>query len=411
MSTTKTLPPELLERVLFWALATNPRAQYLNLLLTNRAVNQTTRYVANKSAFDHVEHRYGSLAASLFTYMPDQNLLRWLRQITTVAEGVEKILEAARPRLERLQQSGQQNLAVATTTPTSDLSNVLPTLKLGLYIMEAIQFHSDPTPDKMRQLLADLPPYAVLTMRMASILVAALFGNFMYTEIHALCPGRAREIGLVGNDSLMIRGIELELLANGCQAIVDLITPKLPMPEARYYRSEDGTYLTQNEWQTSLAGRTWVEMRHVIWNEMMSEDHEVRRGIRKMTPEMIRERSDYHLPNPHIDIARKDEYDTTVENMSTENSKRETAKKQSIKTLVRGLHLAHTYGWMGPGRFQAKLKTVVMSRRITERFGEALPLYSARAEDISELQVLIATEVGEKTEFEVLQEMKAVIET
>ena len=222
----RSLPAELLQKALLWTLIIDPGAE-LSLLLSNHYLNNSIKPVVKKSAEEYAKVHHGEVAVAVFSAAPSQNPLHeWLPQLARVTGWIDSVLNHSRTKVDQYQQATeQQRLATALTTPDLDIDSCMSTVKLGLYLLEAIHFHRQSSPINVRKALKSLSTYGLLVLRMTSILVAFAFLDDLGTIVDGP-RSTTRVVELPQDCPSVVRAVETELTSFGCQAFMDVIKPR-----------------------------------------------------------------------------------------------------------------------------------------------------------------------------------------
>ena len=92
-----------------------------------------------------------------------------------------------------------------------DISGLLSTMKIGLYLIEAVHFHNRSSHNNIRWFIASLPPHGALVIRTTSTLLALTFND-------RICA----------DTSSIVRAVETQLLSYGSADFVRMIRPTAP---------------------------------------------------------------------------------------------------------------------------------------------------------------------------------------
>ena len=315
------LPPELLQKALLWTLVIDPGAE-LPLLRTSHYLHDSMKPVVKKSAEEYAKIHHGEVAAAVFSAAPNQNPLHeWLPQLARVTGRINSVLNHSRTKVDRYRQAEQQQrLATAPPLPDLDVNSCMSTLKLGLYLLEAMHHHRQSSPIDVRKALALLSTYGLLVVRMTSIVVAFAFLDDMAID-----------------SQFVVRVVETQLTSFGCQDFMDIIRPLVFHPPCTIMFRVHG-----------------------------------RRGL-------TCEHQDVREANAKIEATRR-------------------AAAYQFNSTLKLVGMPHQV-----------LKTDLISTRIQESLEESEPILADGMNDVLKLQFLMAAEVGEKSEIEIMKEIEAVI--
>ncbi len=216
------LPTELRDEVIFWTLARDPKAR-IPLLMSSKAVDESTTCVAQRAVAEYVKNRYGNAAAMLFTPMAHQiGGEEYVSEVKKVMERINIVVAYMRAQLYGY--AGAEAM---------DVDGAVAMLNLGLYLAEHLQWPQHSSPSDIRRVPASLPPYGVLILRLTSLMIALTCGHRICHELfeaHQENRGRRDNHSVEGLDrdtDSMIRAIEMELLSRGCQNLAIIIGPEV----------------------------------------------------------------------------------------------------------------------------------------------------------------------------------------
>ena len=347
------LPNELVGIIIFWTLGIDPSAEP-SVLLTSRAFHSNAGKVARRSAVEHITAEYGRLAVMLFGPAPKTNALRcWLPRVAKVAKGIESLLDATvtyisvpRDPEYTITSAGQRVLVTG-----KDLRSAM---KMGLYLTASINFKRQRAAGNVRRLLQSIPYHAILLIRLASMLVALTIRRVVCTNFERFThlDGARYPALWVRDPYTLIWAVENELLSGRTQNFVDMVAPGVPLYDVSKYR---------------MGGAKWKCYTH--------------------TPE-----------------SRLESFMATAE-----NDRIDALGRAGLLELKRSMELAQLYSSYPPGRLREKQKALIVARRVKEKYGDDLKLWSLRLEDVRRLQAELSTGLL-GPESEVMEGFKAEID-
>ena len=89
-----------------------------------------------------------------------------------------------------------------------------------------------------------------------------------------------------------------------------------------------------------------------------------------------------------------------------ETQEKEALRMTALEEFVKTIKIVRAYALFPPSRVRDGLKTEIVSRKIQNHYGAAVPLYSVRLEHVARLQDLVEQKIKQKSEMEVMKELK-----
>lgn len=220
------LPPEIRDEVISYVLARDPKTR-IPLLLASKTVNTSTQSMVRRDLLKRVGSRYGNLAAVSLPPMPHRmGREEYLGKVDKVMTRVKRVLGFAKSQLlekKYVYEKGEGWEAM-------NIRQALRLMELWLFFVEAVRWDTTITSKAwdVRRMLASLPPYGALLMRVTSLLVALTFRDEVdiYTR-SSHRASRSAKLGLGRAKAPLVQAVEMDLLLHGCQNLSDM----LPVPE------------------------------------------------------------------------------------------------------------------------------------------------------------------------------------